>query len=70
VHLVQSELFAELAAEGFDVHAADIGENVTTEGIDLLALPLDSLLHVGAAAVVRITGLRNPCGSSTASGPA
>lgn len=61
VHLVQSELFAELAAKGFDVHAADVGENITTEGIDLLGLPRDTLLHIGGAAVVRITGLRNPC---------
>ena len=62
VHLVHSELFDELAARGFDVHAADIGENITTAGIDLLALPQGTLLRIGADAVVRITGLRNPCG--------
>ena len=61
VHLVHSELFTELAAKGFDVRAADIGENITTEGVDLLALPQGTLLHIGASAVVRITGLRNPC---------
>jgi MOSC domain-containing protein YiiM len=61
VHLVQAELFEELAARGFDVHAADIGENITTEGLDLLALPRDTLLYIGGSAVVRVTGLRNPC---------
>jgi MOSC domain-containing protein YiiM len=61
VHLLHAELFGELAAKGFDVHAGDIGENVTTEGIDLLGLPQGALLHIGASAVVRITGLRNPC---------
>jgi MOSC domain-containing protein YiiM len=61
VHLVHSELFAELAAKGLDVQAGDIGENLTTEGVDLLALPCDTLLHVGARAIIRVTGLRNPC---------
>jgi MOSC domain-containing protein YiiM len=60
VHLVHSELFDELSANGFDVKPADIGENITTRGIDLLALPLDSLLHVGST-VISVTGLRNPC---------
>ena len=39
----------------------DLGENVTTEGIDLLALPTGTRLHLGSSAVVEITGLRNPC---------
>ena len=61
VHLVHEELFAELAARGFAVGPGDIGENVTTRGIDLLALPVDTQLHLGAEAIVRLTGLRNPC---------
>jgi MOSC domain-containing protein YiiM len=39
-----------------------MGENVTTRGLDLLALPEGKLLRLGDAAVVRVTGLRNPCG--------
>jgi MOSC domain-containing protein YiiM len=61
VHLVHSELFAELGAAGFGVAPGDIGENVTTRGIDLLALPAGSLLRLGAEAIVEIAGLRNPC---------
>jgi MOSC domain-containing protein YiiM len=61
VHLIHEELFAELAARGFTVAPGDIGENVTTRGIELLALPVDTELHLGAEAVVRLTGLRNPC---------
>jgi MOSC domain-containing protein YiiM len=61
VHLIQEELFAELDAEGFDVKPGDLGENVTTGGIDLLALPTGTLLHVGDEAIVEVTGLRNPC---------
>jgi MOSC domain-containing protein YiiM len=61
VHLIHAELFCELRTKGFAVEAGDLGENVTTEGIDLLALPTGTRLHLGASAVVEITGLRNPC---------
>jgi MOSC domain-containing protein YiiM len=61
VHLVHSELFDELRAAGFDVTAGQMGENITTRGLDLLALPASTLLHLGADAVVEVTGLRNPC---------
>ncbi|MFM9370571.1 MOSC domain-containing protein [Streptomyces sp. Da 82-17] len=61
VHLIHEELFAEVGAAGFDVTPGDLGENITTRGLDLLALPTGTLLHIGAAAVVEVTGLRNPC---------
>jgi MOSC domain-containing protein YiiM len=61
VHLVHAELHDELNAAGFKVHPGDIGENITTRGIDLLSLPTGTLLRIGQAAVLRITGLRNPC---------
>ena len=61
VHLIHAELFYELRARGFVVEPGDLGENVTTSGIDLLALPTGTRLHLGASAVVEITGLRNPC---------
>jgi MOSC domain-containing protein YiiM len=61
VHLMHAELFDELRLKGFFVQPADLGENVTTSGIDLLALPAGTRLHLGASAVVEITGLRNPC---------
>ncbi|MGF6232102.1 MOSC domain-containing protein YiiM [Inquilinus ginsengisoli] len=61
VHLIQSELHDELAAAGFTVVPGDLGENVTTRGIDLLGLPTGAKLRLGPDAVVEITGLRNPC---------
>jgi MOSC domain-containing protein YiiM len=61
VHLVHSELHDELRAAGFDVAPGEMGENVTTRGIDLLGLPTGTRLRLGAAALVEITGLRNPC---------
>lgn len=61
VHLLHAELFDEVADAGFAVAPGQMGENVTTRGVDLLALPTDTLLHLGAEACVRVTGLRNPC---------
>lgn len=61
VHLVHSELFDELRTKGFTVAPGDIGENVTTRGVDLLALPTGTKLRLGDTATVEITGLRNPC---------
>lgn len=61
VHLIHAELHDELAAVGFTVGAGQMGENITTRGIDLLALPAGTRLRLGAAAVVELTGLRNPC---------
>lgn len=61
VHLIHAELHDELRERGFEVTEGQMGENITTRGIDLLGLPAGARLHVGAAAVVEITGLRNPC---------
>ncbi|MET9505550.1 MOSC domain-containing protein [Streptomyces sp. NPDC006622] len=61
VHLVQEELFAEVGAAGFEVAPGDLGENITTRGIDLLGLPAGTLLRIGDEAVLEVTGLRNPC---------
>ncbi|MER5632802.1 MOSC domain-containing protein [Streptomyces nitrosporeus] len=61
VHLIHQELFTELREAGFEVGAGDLGENITTVGLDLLALPTGTLLRLGDEAVVEVTGLRNPC---------
>jgi len=61
VHLMHEELFDELRADGFNVQPGAIGENVTTRGLDLLALPTGARLRLGAKAVIEVTGLRNPC---------
>ena len=61
VHLIHAELHDELRAAGFSVMTGDMGENITTRGIDVLGLPTGTRLHIGASAVVEVTGLRNPC---------
>ncbi|WP_235929005.1 MOSC domain-containing protein [Marisediminicola senii] len=61
VHLIPEELFADLAEKGFTVGAGELGENVTTRGMELLSLPLGTRLHLGETAIVEVTGLRSPC---------
>ena len=60
VHLIHAELFEELELKGFSVGPADLGENITTSGIDLLALPRHTLMLIGDV-TLEVTGLRNPC---------
>jgi MOSC domain-containing protein YiiM len=61
VHLIHAELHDQLRAAGFTIAPGRMGENVTTRGVDLLALPAGTRLRLGAVAVVELTGLRNPC---------
>ena len=61
VHLIHAELHDELRGAGFELEPGRMGENVTTRGLDLLALPTGARLRLGAHAVVELTGLRNPC---------
>lgn len=61
VHLIQEELFQALTEQGHTVRPGDLGENITTSGIDLLALPTGTILRLGVEAAVELTGLRNPC---------
>ena len=61
VHLIHEELFDELGQHGFSLSAGAMGENITTRGIDLLALPRGTRLNLGTGAVIEVTGLRNPC---------
>lgn len=61
VHLIHLELIRELQQQGFNVGPATMGENITTSGLDILSLPTDTILHIGPEAIIKITGLRNPC---------
>jgi MOSC domain len=61
VHLIPSELFAPLLQAGFEVTAGDLGENITTAGLDLERMPLGTLIELGPTAMIELTGLRTPC---------
>ena len=61
VHLMHGEFHDEVNTQGFAVKPADLGENITTRGLDLLSLPRGARLLIGDSAIVEVTGLRNPC---------
>ena len=61
VHLMHQELHDDLRAAGFEVGPGDLGENITTAGLDLLSLPVGTTLRIGDRALIALTGLRNPC---------
>jgi MOSC domain-containing protein YiiM len=61
VHLIPSELFDAVRKSGFDIGPGDLGENITTAGLDLETLPLNTQLRIGSSANIRLTGLRTPC---------
>jgi MOSC domain-containing protein YiiM len=69
VHLLHGELLDQLNLEGFALSPGQLGENITTRGIDLLALPRGTVLAVGGAVRLEVTGLRNPCGQIEAFRP-
>ncbi|HEX8496949.1 MAG TPA: MOSC domain-containing protein [Actinomycetales bacterium] len=69
VHLIHAELLERLGTQGFEVAPGQLGENVTTTGVDLLGLPRGTVLRLGDTARVEVTGLRNPCSQINAFQP-
>ncbi|MEO1518832.1 MAG: MOSC domain-containing protein [Bacteroidota bacterium] len=61
VHLIHAELLEELREKNFLIEPGEMGENITTIGVDLLELPRHTILKIGKEAKIEITGLRNPC---------
>ena len=61
VHLLPIELFEELEKTGYSVNPGELGENITTRGIDLIELPVRTLLKIGEDVSLKVTGLRDPC---------
>ncbi len=61
VHLLPMELFEELECEGYSVNPGELGENITTKGVDLIELPLGTLLKIGENVSLEVAGLRDPC---------
>jgi len=61
VHLIHAELLDELTTKGFSVGPGQLGENITTRGVDLLALPTGTKLNIGSDVLIELTALRNPC---------
>jgi len=61
VHLISCEFLSELAQKGFSVLPGQLGENITTTGIDLVSLPKNTILHIGSDVKMLVQGTRQPC---------
>ena len=60
VHFLHVELVDEMAGKGYDISPGTMGENVLTQGLDLLAMPTGAIFRIGDA-TVEISGIRDPC---------
>lgn len=58
VHLIHAEFFEELRGVGHSVQAGELGENITTRGLDLLGLSTGTRLHFVSAASQRTSTSR------------
>lgn len=61
VSLLGLESIAEMVAKGLAVGPGDFAENITTSGIDLLALPVGSTVGIGDSAVLEISQIGKVC---------
>jgi MOSC domain-containing protein YiiM len=61
VSLLAQESIDSMVAKGLDVGAGDFAENITTEGIDLPALPIGTVLKVGEKAVLEVSQIGKVC---------
>ena len=61
ISLLAIESINKMIAKGADVTAGDFAENITTSGIDLNSLSLDSKLKLGQTAEIEITQFGKKC---------
>ena len=61
VSLLATESIQKIKDKGLDVHAGDFAENLTTEGIDLPALPIGTKLKVGDGIIMQVTQIGKEC---------
>ncbi|MGB4593678.1 MAG: MOSC domain-containing protein [Coriobacteriia bacterium] len=61
ISLLAQESIDTMVAKGLDVLAGDFAENITTKDIDLLGLPIGSIVHIGDEAVVEISQIGKVC---------
>ncbi len=61
VSLLAIESIARMHTSGFDVGPGDFAENITTEGIDLLSLPVGARLCIGEQIILEVTQIGKQC---------
>jgi len=61
VSLLANESIGKMRAKGLDVGYGDFAENITTQGVDLVGLPIGTMIRVGEAVLLRVTQIGKVC---------
>lgn len=61
VSLLALESIEKMRAKGLDVHPGDFAENLTTEGLELVSLPIGTRLKIGENAIGEVTQIGKEC---------
>lgn len=61
VSLLANESVNKMRAKGLDVGPGDFAENLTTEGIDLVNLPIGTKIKIGTESVGEVTQIGKEC---------
>ncbi len=61
VSLLANESIEKMRAKGLKVGYGDFAENITTQGVDLVHLPIGTEIRIGDAVLVRVTQIGKEC---------
>jgi molybdopterin adenylyltransferase len=61
VSLLANESIEKMRAKGLKVSYGDFAENITTEGIDLVRLPIGTEIRIGNSIILRVTQIGKEC---------
>ena len=61
VSLLANESIEKMRAKGLTVGYGDFAENITTEGIDLVHLPIGTEVRIGNSVILRVTQIGKEC---------
>ena len=61
VSLLANESIEKMRAKGLNVGYGDFAENITTEGIDLVHLPIGTEMRIGNSVILRVTQIGKEC---------
>ena len=61
VSLLALESIQKMQEMGLDVHPGDFAENITTEGIDLISLPLGTRIQIGRDIIGEVSQIGKEC---------
>lgn len=61
ISLLAIESIEKMSKSGFNVHPGDFAENITTEGIDLVSMPIGITISIGIEVILELTQIGKEC---------